>query len=312
MRIIILVACLWLATSPLQGKIVFYSTRDGNEEIYKMNSDGSNQTRLTFNEASDSYPVWSPDGRQIAFESNRDGNYEIYVMDAEGTNQRRLTDHPAWDMYPDWSPNGNQIAFISDRNGGPNHEWNIFVIDTEGSNVRQVTNGVFAEQPKWSPDGKWILFRTDEKIFAIRAGGTDLWEVNEPKPDTGCFLGGWSPDGKQILYVEEPIIRDPTFTPVIATLHPAKQQQVFKRVRVKMPLKAFRQTSFSADGKSIFGNSKQNGNTNIYRFGLVDKHLIQLTDTPGRDAAPQEWDPRLSVPLQGLTSTCWGEIKTIK
>ena len=53
MRLSLLMACLWLATSPLWGKIVFYSTRDGNPEIYTMNSDGSNQTRITFNEVGD-------------------------------------------------------------------------------------------------------------------------------------------------------------------------------------------------------------------------------------------------------------------
>ncbi len=94
MRMTILGACLWLATSPLWGKIVFYSKRDGNLEIYTMNSDGSNQTRLTFNNVSDSSPTWSPNGRQIAFESYRDDDREIYIMDADGKNQRRLTHHP--------------------------------------------------------------------------------------------------------------------------------------------------------------------------------------------------------------------------
>ena len=96
MRIAILVACLWLATSPLWGKIVFYSFRDGNTEIYTMDSDGTNQTRLTFNEVSDAAPAWSPNGQQIVFRSYRDGerNAEIYVMDADGKNQRRLTTPP--------------------------------------------------------------------------------------------------------------------------------------------------------------------------------------------------------------------------
>ena len=79
---LILIACLWLVTPALYGKVVFHSTRDGNEEIYKMDSDGNNQTRLTFNEASDTYPVWSPDGRHIAFTSQRDGNEEVYVIRA--------------------------------------------------------------------------------------------------------------------------------------------------------------------------------------------------------------------------------------
>lgn len=100
MRIVILVACLWAVMSPLQSKIVFYSLRDGNHEIYKMDSDGNNQTRLTFNEAADSAPAWSPNGQQITFHSYRDGNVEVYMMDADGKNQRRLTHHPGIDAYP--------------------------------------------------------------------------------------------------------------------------------------------------------------------------------------------------------------------
>src|SRR3972149_244325 len=69
------------------GKIAFVSQRDGNEEIYTMNADGSNVQRLTFDVVgspkSDLSPAWSPDGTRIAFVSNRDGgNYEIYVMNA--------------------------------------------------------------------------------------------------------------------------------------------------------------------------------------------------------------------------------------
>jgi Tol biopolymer transport system component len=68
-----------------------------------MNADGSNQTRLTYNNASDSFPTWSPDGTRIAFGSDRDGNDEIYIMNADGSNQIRLTYNSAADYYPDWA-----------------------------------------------------------------------------------------------------------------------------------------------------------------------------------------------------------------
>src|SRR5687768_8813842 len=58
------------------GKIAFASDRDGNGEIYTMNADGTNQTRITNNGAAETEPAWSPDGTKIAFASNRDGNFD--------------------------------------------------------------------------------------------------------------------------------------------------------------------------------------------------------------------------------------------
>jgi WD40 repeat protein len=80
--------------SPDGSKIVFQSSRDGQPEIYVMNSDGSGQTRLTNNPAWDTAPAWSPDGTKILFTSLRDGPMSpaLYVMSADGSNQTRLTD----------------------------------------------------------------------------------------------------------------------------------------------------------------------------------------------------------------------------
>ena len=98
MMMVVWIPCLVLAAvgavaqeSTDGTKIAFVSNRDGNYEIYVMNSDGTGQTRLTHDPGEDTWPVWSPDGRRIAFASDRDGNYEIYVMNADGTNQTRLT-----------------------------------------------------------------------------------------------------------------------------------------------------------------------------------------------------------------------------
>ena len=93
------------------GKIVFWSNRDGNYEIYVMDADGSNQTNLTnSNDLYERFPSWSPDGTKIIFTSagvrlvfgGADGNGDIFVMDADGSNQTRLTNNSASDMYPDW------------------------------------------------------------------------------------------------------------------------------------------------------------------------------------------------------------------
>ena len=94
-------------------QIAFESDRDGNWEIYVMNADGTNQTRLTSPPAENGGHAWSPDGSKIAFTSKRDGNDEIYVMNADGTSQMRLTNNPAEDLGPSWSPDGSKIGFLS-------------------------------------------------------------------------------------------------------------------------------------------------------------------------------------------------------
>ena len=269
MRIIIFVACLWVVTSPLWGKIVFHSTRDGNTEIYKMGSEGSNQTRLTFNEASDTYPVWSPDGRQIVFHSNRDGNNEIYVMDADGTNQRNLTNHPASDSFADWSPDGSRIIFSSKRKVEGIRPINLFMMDSDGTDVEQLAHSGVVLKSKWSPDGTKIAFG-NSSIYIVNAEGRKTGRVSgRPKVDKAMVLEGWSPDGTQILYseVDRPSDKD---TLVIAMLNAVKRLAIrWRRVAVPSKLEMFyHSAAFSADGKSILFAGKRSGDDDwdIYRF----------------------------------------------
>ena len=311
MRMTILVACLWLATSPLWGKIVFYSFRDGNTEIYTMDSDGGNQTRLTFNDVPDAAPAWSPNGQQIVSYSDRDGNAEVYVMDADGQNQRNLTRHPASDTFPDWSPDGSQIAFGSRRDGNGR---NIFVMDTDGGNVRQVTRMDFASRPKWSPDGKRILFEavTDSgrEVYMVDADGRNRWKVSEPIPDAVMFVEGWSPNGTEIMYKASihALVTDSTV--IIATLNAAKNRTV-KHEQVPLPKMDSSYAAWGADGKSILISLRKAGEKwDIYRFRLLDGQLIQLTDHPATDGGAHEWNPRLPVSPQKLAPKRWGEIKS--
>ncbi len=115
--------------SPGSAKIAFETNRDGNFNIYEMNTDGSNPQRLTADPATDTGPLWSPRGDLIAFLSNRDGNYEIYVMKPDGSAQIRLTNSQADELDMTWSPDGARIAFRSDRGGNAD----IYTVAADGS-----------------------------------------------------------------------------------------------------------------------------------------------------------------------------------
>ena len=131
------------------GRIGFTSNRDGDYEIYLMNSDGSGVTQLTHNETNEIRPSWSPDGRRIVFTSYRDGDREIYVMNPDGSGVRQLTHNETHDDTPIWSPDGRHIAFMSNRDG----DAEIYLMNSDGSGVRQLTHNEAEDfVQNWLPD----------------------------------------------------------------------------------------------------------------------------------------------------------------
>ena len=87
---------------PGEEKILFVSDRDGNREIYMVNSDGTELTRLTYSSNEDNSPRLTPDGTMIVFSSSRGGASKLYVMNADGRNQRSLK-LAGEQMQPCWS-----------------------------------------------------------------------------------------------------------------------------------------------------------------------------------------------------------------
>ncbi|MEW6321749.1 MAG: Tol-Pal system beta propeller repeat protein TolB [Acidobacteriota bacterium] len=176
--------------SPDGSRIAFTSNRDGNSEIYVMNRDGSGLRRLTNHPAIDNTPTWSPSGTQIAFTSDRSGQPQIYMIGADGLGLRRLTSEsyadratwspapyneiayasrtgPGFDIKilalatgetrqitfgegtnesPAWAPNGRHLAFMSTRAGRAQ----IFTVNRDGRNIRQVTREGNNFTPHWS------------------------------------------------------------------------------------------------------------------------------------------------------------------
>jgi Tol biopolymer transport system component len=182
------------------GKIAFVSTRDGLDEIYTMNPDGSGVVRLTNNFYPDNWPTWSADGAQIAFQRTVSSNTDIYKMSSTGADQVNLTNDPADDDYPAWSPDGTRIVFASLRDGTGE---DLFAMNADGSAVVQLTFETSANDfdPAWSPDGTRI-------VFVQNANGTyHLWEMNSDgsgkRQVTNKSLiedfPDWSPDGSHLV-----------------------------------------------------------------------------------------------------------------
>lgn len=130
---------------PSVNSIAFISTRDGAPEIYRMNPDGSEQTRVTTGIGSADNSSQSREGR-IVFESNRDGNLEIYVVNRDGSGLQRLTndaDSKTFeDFFPAFSPDGKTIAWTSNR--GSDGVINVWLMDENGNNKRQFASGFIA------------------------------------------------------------------------------------------------------------------------------------------------------------------------
>jgi Tol biopolymer transport system component len=199
----------WAGTFPgPNGQIAFVRGVNGEPEtyeIYIMNADGNDQTRLTDNSASDGDPSWSPDGTKIAFDStiDEDGNRDIYIMNADdGSGQTRLTDDPAFDTDPSWSPDGTKIAFSSNREDD-NSE--IYIMNSDGSGQTRLTdNSADDFSPSWSPDSEKIAFVSDRDNgnFDIYIMNADDGSGQTRLTDDPAFDGfpSWSPDSEKIAF----------------------------------------------------------------------------------------------------------------
>jgi Tol biopolymer transport system component len=155
------------AFSPDGTKIAFTSNRHdrNNWDIYVMDVNGSNLTRLTATFGLDTEPVFSPSGTHIAFASERSGNLDIWVMEANGNNPVRITTNALEDIEPAYSPDGSLIAFsrvLSD------HEKDVFVIDADGTDERQLTNVPGEDHDgTFSPSGTQLVITSERCAFTM-------------------------------------------------------------------------------------------------------------------------------------------------
>jgi TolB protein len=132
--------------SPDGKQIAFMSNRDGNSEIYVMNRDGSGLRRLTFESFADR-ATWSPAPyNEIAFAARTGPGFDIKILSLQDGVTRQITFGEGTNESPAWSPNGRHMAFMSTRAG----KSQIFTVDRDGKNIRQITKDGNNFTPNWS------------------------------------------------------------------------------------------------------------------------------------------------------------------
>ena len=185
--------------------IVYVSDSDGNREIYLVDPETGESTRLTRNSAPDEEPRWSPDGQSIAYVSRESGDKEIRVIDREGLEDRRLTANPGLDASPRWSQERQMLAFVSETQEGGEQGSDLYYISMESLEIDQVTFEAPTEElGDWSPDGEYLIFYNVEPeeqrgLWLRNPTGVNLLRLTEGQDSQPS----WSPDGKYISFVRQ-------------------------------------------------------------------------------------------------------------
>lgn len=291
----------WLATNeefslprPTQQEnpIAFVSGRDGYYEIYTMNPDGSHQLRITNDGCANWHPSWTPGGARILFSVDCRGKRDIYSMNPDGSDWRRLTMTTGWDVAiatrPFMSPNGQTIAFLY---GLPPDNMHIWLMNSDGTNLRQLTTGPGTEDDTaiaWSPDSKQIVFRS------TRSGNWQLWRVNAD--GTGLTqltnLSGeahdpaWSPDGKTIAFTSQGdlMLMNPDGSNIRLLPGPGWESR----------------PSWSPDGLRLIYNSFRGDPGDIYSKKIDNTDEYNLSQSPEYDSDPS-WARPILVYLPIVT-----------
>jgi Tol biopolymer transport system component len=192
-------------------------------DVFSAKPDGNDPVRLTDTPGYDAEAVFSPDGSLILFTSVRDGDLELYVMDPQGNNVRRLTQQIGYDGGAFFSPDNRRIVYRAHHPETPEDiadyqallkqnlvrpsQMELFVMDADGSNRRQVTkNGAANFCPYFHPDGRRIIFASNMEdphghnfeLYLINDDGTGLERVTYN--DTFDAFPMFSRDGTKLVF----------------------------------------------------------------------------------------------------------------
>ena len=192
---------VWLSPDERRAAVDVVDTQTGNNDVWLFDARGI-PSRFTTHPASDSNPLWSPDGSRVVFSSSREGLLNLYQKIESGVgNEELLLKSTDAKIANDWSSDGQFIAYQTFH---PKTKWDLLMVPMSGD--RQPFAFLQTEfnehQAQFSRDAKWIAYTSDESgapevyVQTFPASG-GKWRVST---GGGC-QPRWRRDGRELFYI---------------------------------------------------------------------------------------------------------------
>jgi Tol biopolymer transport system component len=271
---------------PIEGRIVFQSNLDGDNEIYLISD--TKIIKLTDNSWNDEYPVWSPDGNKIAFTANPRGNYDVFTMNPDGSKITPITSLSTDAKTLSWFPDGKSIAYTREIKKFLKKELCLFRIDITTKGTKRIIPRYRKNHaiPHISPTAPVITF-TGKRLLGWDVAVYDMNKNKMEYLDEGgkSCRARFSKDGKKLAYVSTKADKKGD----IWIMSPDGSQKTGLTDRNEtydyFPC-------WSPDGRYIAFNSSHQGDHNgdwkLCILELKSRKVLLLFDSPGSDVFP-DW-----------------------
>ncbi len=265
-----------------KAKIAYINDQTGFKELYMMDVDGNQPTRLTSHRSLVLNPDFSPQGKEIAFTSYRSGNPDLFRMEVYSRREASVSSRKGLNIAGRYRPPaGRELALTITEDGNAD----LFIIGTDGRVSRRLTSswGIDVD-PSWSPDGERIAFVSDRlgnpQIFVINVNGGKERRITR----TGSYnvTPAWSPDGERIAFSR---LEGGRFD--IHTIRPDgsdERRLTFGAGNKEHP-------RWSPDGRFLVYSSTEKGKRGIYVMRADGSGSRRISSAAGNSFHPA-WSPR--------------------